>query len=76
VLAVLGKGFVEDRSALQLLGRDAHQAAQPRVDAQQDAVGVDLGDADAGVLVGGGEPLVLLVQQRLRGVECRSHGSS
>ena len=68
-VAVRREGLVEDRASLQLPGREPHQAAQPRVHPQQGAVGVDLGDADAGVLVGGDEPLVLLADELLGAVQ-------
>ncbi len=49
--------------AEQLLGRIAHQRAQLRIHAQKLPFGVHFDDAHSGVLVGRGEPLVLLPQQ-------------
>jgi hypothetical protein len=61
----LGKGFVEDGAKQQILGRVAHQSAKLRVDSQKLAIGIDLGNARGGMLVGCGEPPAVLAKPLL-----------
>ena len=59
----------EQRPAQQLLAAQAGNGADRFVDAQEAAEGIDLHDPDRGVLIGGGEPLLLLAQLALAAIE-------
>jgi hypothetical protein len=59
---------IEDAAAGQLLARSAGDGAGCRIDAQPPPLGIDLGDADGGVLVGDREAQALLPQDLFDGV--------
>ena len=62
-LDVLRGGFIEDRTSHQLPRRISHQRRELRIDAQEPTFGVDLDDADPGMLVSRAEPLFVSSQQ-------------
>src|SRR5262249_11146609 len=71
---ILGQGQLEDRAADQLVRRVAQERGQVGIDALQPPVGVHLGNADAGLLVGGGQTLTLCAQLLCAAVLGRTGG--
>src|SRR5580700_2873090 len=65
VLDIFGQSRVKNRAAEDLLGRVSHHRGKMCVHPQELSFDVDLGDTDAGLLVGRGELSVLLPKQFL-----------